>query len=85
MKMNQKRIFIIQNNIVNYHINYLIKTMEEKTTMYFLLEFDELITNQENRSNIHYEDNYIWYRTSLSEAEETESWTVKFLENWGLN
>ena len=59
--------------------------MQEKTTMYFLTEFDELITNKETRSTF-YEDNYVWYTTSsLTDAEETESWTVSFLENWGLN
>ena len=58
--------------------------MQEKTTMYFLPEFDELVTNQETCSTF-YEDNYIWYTTSLTDAEETESWTVNLLENWGLN
>ena len=58
--------------------------MQEKTIMYFLPEFDELVTNQENRSPF-YEDNYTWYTTSLTDAEETESWTVNLLENWGLN
>ena len=59
--------------------------MQEKTTMYFLPEFDELITNKETRSTF-YEDNYVWYTTSsLTDAEETESWTLNFLENWVLN
>jgi|LakMenEpi03Aug12_release.lakeMendotaPanAssembly.Ray.scaffolds.fasta_scaffold2981977_1 hypothetical protein len=59
--------------------------MQEKTTMYFLPEFDELITKQENRSPF-YEDNYIWDTTlSLTDEDKAESWTVNFLENWGLN
>ncbi len=58
--------------------------MQEKTIMNFLPELDELVTNQETRSTF-YEDNYMWYTTSLTDAEETESWTVNLLENWGLN
>ena len=58
--------------------------IQEKTTINRLPELDKLVTKQETGTTF-YEDNFNWYTPSSTDTEETESWTVNLLENWGLN